>query len=160
MRKKLIIVPKQLIANHFLEFRSRYSIKTNVESARDVVPIRNTFTSNRIDTIANSRARLNKKPITRDGSGVMRMYLVGVMEDIVETLRRNVVQGIMYKETVLQYDVIFKFKNLKITENRRAINTKVRKSNDTHSSILELENFTIEATRDLGPNLAAISKVR
>ena len=111
-----------------------------------MIPIRNTFASNRIDAIANSRARLNKKSIMRDGSGMKRMYLVGVVKYIVETLRRNVVQGIVNKETVLQNDVIFKFENLKITENRSAINTEVRKSDDPHSSILELKNFTIEAT--------------
>ena len=71
------------------------------------------------------------------------MYLVGVVKYIVETLRRNVVQGIVNKETVLQNDVIFKFENLKITENRSA---EVQKSDDPHSSILELKKFTIEAT--------------
>ena len=76
-----------------------------------MIPIRNTFNSN---GIANSRARLNKKSIRKNGSSLKRVYLIGVTKYVMETLRRNVVQGIMNKKTVLQNDMISKFKNLEI----------------------------------------------
>ena len=52
-----------------------------------MIPIRNTFTSNGIDAVADSRTRLDEEAIMSDGSSIDRMNLFGINKTIVKTIR-------------------------------------------------------------------------
>lgn len=66
-----------------------------------MIPIRNTFTSNGIDAVADSRTRLDEEAIMSDGSSIDRMNLIGINKTIVKTIRRYSMQSIVDKQAIL-----------------------------------------------------------